>query len=79
MSQTTPPGQPEPSERREALHTTLPIDFEDAVPFVQVEHELAGFETVTLTSSTRLKARESSRWGSRLMPNHHASNFLLRV
>ncbi len=32
-----------------------------------------------LTSSTRLKARESSRWGSRLMPNHHTSDFLLRV
>lgn len=33
----------------EALHTTLSMDFEDVVPFVQVEHELVGFETVTVT------------------------------
>lgn len=32
-----------------ALHTTLPMDFEDAVPFVQLEHELADFETVQVT------------------------------
>lgn len=31
----------------EALHTTLPMAFEDAVPFVQLEHELVDFETVT--------------------------------
>lgn len=30
----------------EALHTTLDMAFEDAVPFVQIEHELADFETV---------------------------------
>ena len=33
----------------EALHTTLDVPFEDAVPFVQIEHELADFETVRVT------------------------------
>ncbi|SNR37424.1 DUF302 domain-containing protein [Halorubrum vacuolatum] len=33
----------------EALHTTLEMSFEDAVPFVQIEHELADFETVKVT------------------------------
>ena len=33
----------------EALHTTLEMPFEDAVPFVQLEHELADFETVKMT------------------------------
>lgn len=33
----------------EALRTTLEMDFEDAVPFVQLEHELADFETVQVT------------------------------
>lgn len=33
----------------DALHLTLPMDFEDAVPFVQLEHELADFETVQVT------------------------------
>ena len=33
----------------EALHTTLDMPFEDAVPFVQIEHELADFETVRVT------------------------------
>ncbi|GAB3413353.1 hypothetical protein GCM10027435_07180 [Haloparvum alkalitolerans] len=33
----------------EALHTTLDAPFEDAVPFVQLEHELADFETVQVT------------------------------
>ncbi|GAB6879897.1 hypothetical protein JCM17823_21710 [Halorubrum gandharaense] len=33
----------------EALHTTLDMSFEDAVPFVQLEHELADFETVQVT------------------------------
>lgn len=33
----------------EALHTTLDMSFEDAVPFVQLEHELADFETVRVT------------------------------
>jgi len=33
----------------EALHTTLELSFEDAVPFVQLEHELADFETVRVT------------------------------
>ena len=34
---------------REAMHLTLDAAFEDAVPFVQLEHELAGFETVRVT------------------------------
>ncbi len=33
----------------EALHTTLDAPFEDVVPFVQLEHELADFETVQVT------------------------------
>lgn len=33
----------------EALHTTLDMEFDDAVPFVQLEHELADFETVKVT------------------------------
>jgi uncharacterized protein (DUF302 family) len=33
----------------EAMHTTLDMSFEDAVPFVQLEHELADFETVKVT------------------------------
>jgi len=33
----------------EAMHTTLDMSFDDAVPFVQLEHELADFETVKVT------------------------------
>ncbi len=33
----------------EALHTTLDLSFEDAIPHVQLEHEFAGFETVAVT------------------------------
>lgn len=43
MSQATSPTA------QEALQTTLDMDFEDAVPFVQLEHELADFETVKVT------------------------------
>ncbi|SDJ62087.1 Uncharacterized conserved protein, DUF302 family [Halovenus aranensis] len=43
MSQSTTPTA------EEALHTTLEMSFEDAVPFVQLEHELADFETVKVT------------------------------
>jgi uncharacterized protein (DUF302 family) len=42
------PGGVSPTAE-EALHTTLEMSFEDAVPFVQLEHELADFETVTVT------------------------------
>lgn len=38
----------------EALHTTLDMAFEDAVPFVQLEHELADFETVKVTRLDRM-------------------------
>lgn len=31
------------------MHLTLEMSFEDAVPFVQLEHELADFETVKVT------------------------------
>jgi uncharacterized protein (DUF302 family) len=39
---------------REALHTTLDCSFEDAVDRVQLEHELAGFESVATTRLDRL-------------------------
>lgn len=42
MSRATPTAE-------EAMHTTLEMSFEDAVPFVQLEHELGDFETVTVT------------------------------
>ena len=41
-------GPPAPTAD-EALHTTLDMPFDDAVPFVQIEHELADFETVRVT------------------------------
>lgn len=34
---------------RETMHCTLRTDFEDAVLRVQLEHELAGFETVSVS------------------------------
>lgn len=43
---TDPPISP---TAEEAMHTTVDLPFEDAVPFVQLEHELADFETVQLT------------------------------
>lgn len=49
MSNSTghPPAEPAPTVR-EALHARIDEDFDDVVPFVQVEHELAGFETVAV-------------------------------
>lgn len=47
MSQKAPTAE-------EALHTTLDMSFEDAVPFVQLEHELADFETVKVTRLDRM-------------------------
>lgn len=38
----------------EALHVTLDLPFEEAVDRVQLEHELAGFETVKVTRLDRL-------------------------
>lgn len=32
-----------------ALHLTLDVPFEDAVPYVQLEHEYVGYETVRVT------------------------------
>ena len=48
MSQATTPTA------EEAMHTTLDMPFEDAVPFVQLEHELADFETVKVTRLDRM-------------------------
>ncbi len=42
------------STAQEALHTTLDCSFEDAVDRVQLEHELAGFESVATTRLDRL-------------------------
>ncbi|MFB6127272.1 MAG: DUF302 domain-containing protein [Halolamina sp.] len=42
MSATTPTAE-------ETLHLTVDRDFEDVVDEVQLEHELAGFETVAAT------------------------------
>lgn len=56
MSDATDSGadrMPAPTAE-EALHTTLEMDFEDAVPFVQLEHELADFETVQVTHLDRM-------------------------
>jgi len=41
-------GQATPTAE-EAMHLTLDMPFEDAVPHVQLEHELADFETVKVT------------------------------
>jgi len=46
-SQVTPTAE-------EAMHLTLDMEFEDAVPFVQLEHELADFETVKVTRLDRM-------------------------
>lgn len=43
-------SQPSPAPTaEEALHCTFDADFEDVVPYVQLEHELADFETVKVT------------------------------
>lgn len=39
---------------RDALHCTLDTEFEDAVLRVQLEHELAGFETVSVSRLDQL-------------------------
>jgi uncharacterized protein (DUF302 family) len=50
MSDSTAPAPGESSPTaEETMHTTLELSFEDAVPFVQLEHELADFETVKVT------------------------------
>jgi len=46
-----------------------------AVDNERYQMEVVGTE---LTSSTRLKPWDSSRWGSRLIPNPHGGNVLLR-
>jgi len=55
MSDSTGPTSDGPSPAaQEAMHTTLEMSFEDAVPFVQLEHELADFETVQVTRLDRM-------------------------
>ena len=54
-----PPGWAGMSEgatptAEEAMHLTLDMRFEDAVPHVQLEHELADFETVKVTRLDRM-------------------------
>ena len=44
----TNPTDPAPTVT-DALHTTLDVPFEDAIVEVQLDHELAGFETVAVT------------------------------
>ena len=46
-----------------------------AVDNERYQMEVVGTE---LTSSTRLKPWDSSHWGSRLIPNPHGGNVLLR-
>lgn len=41
-------GLPEPAADA-SMHLTLDVPFEDAVPYVQLEHEYAGYETVKVT------------------------------
>lgn len=47
-------SQPSTPTAEQAMHTTLDMAFEDAVPFVQLEHELADFETVKVTRLDRM-------------------------
>jgi uncharacterized protein (DUF302 family) len=49
MNDSAESGRETSETAAEALHTTLEMPFEDAVPFVQLEHELADFETVKMT------------------------------
>jgi uncharacterized protein (DUF302 family) len=36
------------------MHLTLDVPFDDAVPYVQLEHEYAGYETVRVTRLDRM-------------------------
>jgi uncharacterized protein (DUF302 family) len=47
------PGEALPTAE-EAMHLTLDVPFADAVPYVQLEHEFGGFETVQLTRLDRM-------------------------
>lgn len=49
MSEPLKSGREPASTVADALHATLNMPFEDAVLHVQLEHELAGFETVKVT------------------------------
>ncbi|PSP54477.1 hypothetical protein BRC82_09840 [Halobacteriales archaeon QS_1_67_19] len=49
------PSEPLPTAT-DAMHLTLDLPFEDAVPYVQLEHEYVGFETVNVTRLDRMVA-----------------------
>lgn len=53
MADPPSPADPAPAVQ-EALQLTLSAPFEDVVPYVQLEHELVGFETVSLTRLDRM-------------------------
>lgn len=46
-------GIPEPAGSL-GMHLTLDVPFDDAVPYVQLEHEYAGYETVAVTRLDRM-------------------------
>jgi len=50
----TDPDAPATPTAEEAMHTTLELPFEEALLQVQLEHELAGFETVQKTRLDRM-------------------------
>lgn len=54
MSDTAERAGPPAPTAEEALHVTLDADFEETVDRVQLEHELAGFESVATTRLDRL-------------------------
>lgn len=47
-------GPPTSPAVEEALHATLSMEFQEAVDRVQIEHELAGFETIKVTRMDRM-------------------------
>lgn len=49
-----PAADPPSATVEDALHATLELPFEEAVDAVQLEHELAGFESVATTRLDRL-------------------------
>ncbi len=54
MSDTAERGVGQAPTAEEALHVTLDVEFDEAVDRVQLEHELAGFESVATTRLDRL-------------------------
>ncbi len=56
MTETLPWPDGRSPTAASGLHLKLDAPFEDAVAFVQLEHELAGFETISLTRIDELVA-----------------------